>query len=268
MSGLPWIAALSALFLWWFSTGIILLIVRRADRLGGFAHMRALILMVPVLVIGVFGIALSVGMRDIAGAYLGFLSALAIWGWVELAFLTGIIAGPQKAPCPPGLSGIPRFARAWETIAWHEMALTAGLLLIVVLSDGAANQVALWTYLTLFVARISAKLNLFFGVPYITTEFVPRRLSHLLSYFRRGPVTAAFPIGITVLTFATACFLWQLALAPTDAEAVGWALLSAIAGLAMIEHWLMLVPLAEAKLWRWMLPAPLTNSATEERPGQ
>jgi hypothetical protein len=29
----PWIAALAALFLWWFSTGAILLVVRLADRL-------------------------------------------------------------------------------------------------------------------------------------------------------------------------------------------------------------------------------------------
>ena len=30
----PWIAALLALFLWWFSTGVILMVVKYADRRG------------------------------------------------------------------------------------------------------------------------------------------------------------------------------------------------------------------------------------------
>jgi hypothetical protein len=129
------------------------------------------------------------------GRLCGFPRALAIWGWIEMAFLTGIIAGPERRECPPGLEGSARFARAWSTVSHHEVALLAGLVLIVVATTGGANQVALWTYLILFLARISAKLNLFFGVPRINMEFVPARLVHLKSYFRRGPVTAAFPSG-------------------------------------------------------------------------
>ncbi|MFQ6551084.1 putative photosynthetic complex assembly protein PuhE [Aestuariibius insulae] len=265
MSLSPWIAALSALFLWWFSTGALLLLVRRADRAGGWAHRQLLIMAVPLLVLGVIGLWQSLAWDGIGGVYVGFAAALAIWGWIELAFLTGIITGPERAPCPPGLSGLARFSKAWGTVAWHELALTMGLLLIVIVSSGAENQVGLWTYVILFVARISAKLNLFFGVPHMTTEFIPRPLSHMASYFRKGSVTAAFPIGITVLTFAAACFLFQLSLAETDAEAATWALLAAMAVLATLEHWLMVVPLADAKLWRWMLPAPLPASQ-DERP--
>jgi len=42
-------------------------------------------------------------------------------------------------------------------------------------------------------------------------------------------------------------------------EAVGFALLAAITALALLEHWLMVLPLPDAKLWRWMLPAPRTR---------
>ncbi len=266
MSLSPWIAALSALFLWWFSTGALLLLVRRADRAGGWAHRQLLIMAMPLLVLGVIGLWLSsLNWDGIAGVYLGFAAALAVWGWIELAFLTGIITGPERAPCPVGLSGLARFSKAWGTVAWHELALTLGLLLIVMISSGAENQVGLWTYVILFIARISAKLNLFFGVPHMTTEFIPGRLTYMASYFRKGPVTAAFPVGITVLTFAAACFLFQLSFAETDAEAATWALLTAMAVLATLEHWLMVVPLADAKLWRWMLPAPLPASQ-DERP--
>jgi putative photosynthetic complex assembly protein 2 len=30
---------------------------------------------------------------SVAGVYWGFLSALAIWGWIELAFLSGVVTG-------------------------------------------------------------------------------------------------------------------------------------------------------------------------------
>ena len=40
----PWIAALLALFLWWFSTGAILWRVRHADRPGGTAHLLSVLL--------------------------------------------------------------------------------------------------------------------------------------------------------------------------------------------------------------------------------
>ena len=45
----------------------------------------------------------------------------------------------------------------------------------------------------LFFARVSAKLNLFFGVPRINTEFLPRPLAHLASHFRHAPDERLLP---------------------------------------------------------------------------
>jgi putative photosynthetic complex assembly protein 2 len=59
----------------------------------------------------------------------------------------------------------------------------------------AANPLGFWAYLILFAARISAKLNLFFGVPRINLEFIPQPLRHLTSYFKQGPVTMVFGLG-------------------------------------------------------------------------
>jgi putative photosynthetic complex assembly protein 2 len=52
---------------------------------------------------------------------------------------------------------------------------------------GPPTPSGFWTFAVLFFARISAKLNLFFGVPRINTEFLPRPLAHLPSHFRRAP---------------------------------------------------------------------------------
>jgi putative photosynthetic complex assembly protein 2 len=124
---------------------------------------------------------------------------------------------------------------------------------------GAENTITLWTFGLLFAARISAKLNLFFGVPRINTEFLPKPLAHLPSYFRQGPVTAVFPLSITLLSFATALSAQALRTATTDGTTLHFAFITTLAALALLEHWLMVLPLPDAKLWRWMLPAPKTE---------
>jgi putative photosynthetic complex assembly protein 2 len=128
---------------------------------------------------------------------------------------------------------------------------------------GAPNDVAFWTYLILFGARISAKLNLFFGVPRINVEFVPARLSHLKSYFRQGRTTIAFPMAITGLSVLTG-LLTDRALRAEGADQAALILLVTLSALALLEHWLMVVPLPDAKLWRWMLPQPLNRTLQDK----
>lgn len=252
----PWIAAVSALFVWWFSTGAILWRVRSADNQGHDQHVWSVLLGLPLLILGFGGAKATLDDPSIWGAYLAFLSALAIWGWIELAFLSGIITGPNRTPCPPTASTWERFLRGCGTLVWHEIALIWALLVLAHMTLAQGHAFAFWTFAVLFFARISAKLNLFFGVPRIHTEFLPRALSHLPSHFRRAGMNPVFPISITALSFATACWLERLWSATTPGEATGFALLTAITALALLEHWFMVLPLPDQKLWRWMIPAP------------
>ncbi len=261
----PWIAALSALFLWWFSTGAILVAVRVADRLSGQVPRGVTLAALPLLVGGVWLLSATLHRSDVAGAYLGFLAALAVWGWIELAFLTGVITGPVRRPCPADLPEWERFIRAWGTVAYHELALLAALVGLVAIAWGAINPVGLWTFIILYFARISAKLNLYLGVPRINTEFIPAQLAHLPSHFRIRQLNWLFPVSVSALAFAVACWLERLWAAGTPGGSAGFALLTAITALALVEHWLMVLPLPDAKLWRWMLPAPneTTGKTTE-----
>jgi len=252
----PWIAALMAVFLWWFATGAILLVVRLCERRGAAARRRAVLMALPVLALGIWGYEATLGQTGTGAACGAFLAALAIWGWIELSFLTGAITGPNQRPCPAHVVGWERFIRAWGTIAYHEMLLTGVLILLWLYAAEAVNTVGLWTFSLLYFARISAKLNLYFGVPKINTEFLPAQLAHLASHFRVAPVGWFFPVSVSALSFAVACWLERLWSAPTPGAAVGFALLAAITALALLEHWLMVLPLPDAKLWRWMLPAP------------
>jgi putative photosynthetic complex assembly protein 2 len=262
-----WGASLIALFTWWFATGLILLVIRSADRTGGNAYNRAVFFAVPVLALGVAGVILSTSDATLIGLYKGFFGALAICGWIELSFLSGVITGPERADRPDGVSGTDRFWRAWDALAYHEVLLLAGLAFIVIATTGADNTIAMCTYAILFFARISAKLNLFFGVPRINFEFLPLPLQHLKTHMTKGPITAFFPLSVTVLSFATACFAQLLMTSNSMIEATGFALLTSLSALALLEHWFMVIPLPDAKLWRWMLPAQKRITAKEEANG-
>ncbi len=264
----PWIAAPAALFLWWFATGILLWRVHAADRGGPDQHAWSVILSLPLFALGVLGVNVTLADPSPQGVWLAFLSALALWGWVELAFLSGIITGPNRRACAPGLPPMRRFRAAFGTIAYHELLLAGILLALLAASWGAANAFALWTFLLLFLARISAKLNLYLGVPRINTDFLPSPLAHLASYFRQGPVSGFFPLSVTLLALGTGCFLerlWRALQAGDQGGIIGFTLLSMLAALALLEHWFMVWRVRDDKLWRWMIPAP-ANHKTKTHP--
>jgi putative photosynthetic complex assembly protein 2 len=267
MTGNPWIAALIALFLWWFSTGVILWRVRRADNGKASDHLWSVILGLPLLAAGIFGFHQTLDDASVLGVHLGFLSALAIWGWIELAFLSGIITGPNPYPCPANAGEIQRFLRAFGTIAHHELLLAVTTVLMGMIAMQNANHFAFLTFAVLFVARISAKLNLFFGVANINTEFLPSTLAHLPSHFRRRPMNAFFPVSVTLLGFASGCWLERLFAAKSPGLEAGFALLTALTLLALLEHWFMVLPLPDQKLWRWMIDPPSPKSPAQTRSG-
>lgn len=239
--------------------------VKHADRLGAGAGLRTTLLGLPMLVLGMGGFWISLPDLSTTGACIAFLSALSIWGWIELAFLTGVITGPNTYPLPPHTPEWERFIRAWGTLAYHEMLLVATLIALFLIGWDAPNIFGIWTFAVLFFARISAKLNLFFGVPKINIEFLPRALSHLTTYFRIKPMNWLFPISVSALTLATGCWLERIHAATTEGQIIGFTLLTAITALALLEHWVMVLPIPDEKLWRWMLPAS-KKSTTKTTP--
>ncbi len=255
----PWVAALVALFLWWFSTGAILLVVRRADQAGRQARIWAVLMNLPFLILGAVGFLESRYDESLAGVYVAFLSAIALWGWIELAFLTGVITGPNRNRLRDGVPEWERFIRAWGTIAYHELLLVFMMVTMILFSLDAVNPFGMWTFAILFFARISAKLNLYLGVRKINVEFIPEPLNHLPSHFRTARMNWLFPLSITGLSFAAACWMERIWSAQTMSQEIGFALLAALTVLALLEHWFMVLPLPDERLWRWMLPSRQRN---------
>ena len=87
---------------------------------------------------------------------------------------------------------------------------------------GGANQVATWTFMVLWVMRLSAKLNVYLGVPNLTEEFLPAHLLYLKSFLARKPMNLLFPVSVTAST-VVATHLVDLAASANGSsfEAVG-----------------------------------------------
>lgn len=243
--GLPIVATL---FAWWFSTGAILYLdgLPRATFRWSFGAASL------VCLGALWGIAASAGDTSVNGAYLSVLSALLVWGWNEMAFLFGYVTGSREA-CPPNARGLARFTGATLAILHHELALLASLGLIAVLSWGTPNTFGMATFALLFGMRLSTKLNIFFGVPNTTVEFLPAHLAYLKSYFRQKPMNLLFPFSATAATLLCSFLVHKVAFATDPFAATGFTLLATFAALGLIEHWFLVVPLPVADLWAWGL---------------
>ncbi|MEL6204284.1 MAG: putative photosynthetic complex assembly protein PuhE [Pseudomonadota bacterium] len=263
-----WIAGLVAVFAWWFSTGAILATVRLADAGGRRAHVWAVLLGTPVLVLGAGLFVDTLSRPEVGAVYAAFLSALLIWGWIEMAFLCGVVAGPNRGQTPSGVSPLERFARAFGAVAYHEILLLVALGAMALAAREAANPFGFLTFAVLFGARITAKLNLFLGVPRIHTGLLPDALAHLPTHFRIRRFTWFYPVSLGLLGAVLWVLLSALMGAVTAADRTGFALVTAIAALALLEHILMVVPLPDDRLWRWMLPEPSVPATPPSAPRQ
>lgn len=243
------------LFLWWFSTGLILWLNRRSEAVRRWS------MALSTGLAGMASYAVYEGATDtgLGGAYHAFTAALVIWGWIEMSFVMGFVTGPRRTACPKTARGWSRAWFAFEAIAYHELALAIALGAIAVLSTDAPNQMAFWTFGVLWLMRLSAKLNIFLGVPNFTDEFLPPRLVYLTTYFRVRQMNGLFPIAVSLST-AAAVWLAIEAAAPgvTAFEASGLVFLATLLALAVLEHWFMVLPLRDAALWQWALNASRT----------
>ena len=252
-------AALFTVFIWWFTTGVIIYL----DGLPQGTFKVSMTVATGLLALALYGLAETRGDTSVAGAYIAFTCALTAWGWNEMGFLMGLITGPRTTPCPDEISGTTRLNAAIQSVLYHEFAIAVTALAVMIVTAEGANQVGLWTFATLWVMRLSAKLNVYLGVPNVTEEFLPPHLTYLKSYFRIAPMNALFPVSITLATLLTV-YLASLASAPAAShfDMTAFTLLATLSGLALIEHWFMVLPIPSEALWKWGLVSHTAHAAS------
>ena len=184
---------------------------------------------------------------------MSFACALVLWGWHELSFLMGFVTGPNRNPCPPDARGWRRFRLAASTLIYHEVAMFVCLLVMAAATWGKPNQTATLTFLLLFVMRLSAKFNIFAGVPHLSTEMMPDHMRYLASYFRIAPPRWFFILSVSGIA-VLAAWLADLALSSRGGIATGYALAFALVALAFLEHGFLVVPWQDTAIFRWAMP--------------
>lgn len=247
------------LFVWWFSTGAVLYLVGMPRHTFTVSMTTA----TAAASLALIGLVVTARETTTASAFCAFSCALVVWGWHEMGFLTGTVTGPRRVPCPKDAQGWPRFRAATATLIYHEIAVALTVVVIAALTWNAPNQVGLYTFLILWLARLSAKLNVFYGVANLSEEFLPAHFTYLASYFRQRPMNLLFPPAVTALTVATTMLAGWAAAAATPFEVTGYTLLATLTALALIEHWFMVVPLPTGALWAWGLKSRTAETISE-----
>ena len=242
--GLPILATLA---LWLGSTGVILHLDSQDRRTFVGSMLGAIVL----IVVSLWLVATTSAEMTAASAYIAFACGIVLWGGQLLAFYTGFVTGPNKTAYSAGAARQSRFWQAVNTSLYHELSAAAGALILFFLTSGQPNLFALWTYLILWLMHASAKLNVFLGVPNLGEDLLPDHLAYLTTFMKREPMNALFPFSVTAGT-VVACLLFQRALRvdASSFEAVGFTILGALMGLAVMEHWFLVTPIDANALWR------------------
>lgn len=248
-----------AAFVWWFSTGAVLLLVGRFGRRNYLRGVSA----AGLVVISLFGLALTANETSVNGAYAAFTCSILLWGAQEIAFLAGWVTGPRPQRCPVGVKGWRRLGFALQALLYHELTLLACGAVIFLLTCNGSNQVGLWTFTALWVLRQSAKINLFLGVPVTNDELMPDAVQFLKTYFACKSVGAFFPLSVSLATAALVIMIQRIVeVAVTPFDVVSLTLVSTLFALGVVEHWFMLLPLPAITLWGWGLRSGLPPENT------
>ncbi len=234
--------------LWFVATGFVLWL----DRLPSRTWPASLVGATVASGFAMAGIIATAPMTGSAAAYAAFACALVLWGWHELSFLMGFITGPNHAPCPPNAQGWQRFRLAAATLIHHEIAMFITVFVIAAATWNQPNQTATLTFVLLFVMRLSAKFNIFAGVPHLSTEMMPDHMRYLASYFRIRPPRIFFAFSLSGICILAA-WLGNAALSSVDGLATCYALAFALVLLAFIEHGFLVVPWQDSAMFRWAM---------------
>jgi putative photosynthetic complex assembly protein 2 len=250
---------LFATVLWFVATGFVLWL----DKLPSHTWPVSITLASVASGFAMGGIIATAEETSPWAAYVAFACALVLWGWHELSFLMGFVTGPNRNPCPPDARGWQRFRLAAATLIYHEVAMFVCLMVMMAATWGKPNQTATLTFLLLFVMRLSAKFNIFAGVPHLSTEMMPDHMRYLASYFRIAPPRWFFIASVSGIA-VLAAWLADKALASQGGIATGYALAFALVALAFIEHGFLVVPWQDTAMFRWAMPEAARKRALQE----
>jgi putative photosynthetic complex assembly protein 2 len=239
---------LFVLAFWWVTTVVMLYRTGLPER----SYAATMFAATALAVLSIVALLHAAEQNTIIAALQSFSAGVLLWGWHEVSYYTGVVTGPRAEACPPECSNWQRFMYGIKASLWHELAIVLTAAVLLIISWGASNQLAAWTFIILWLMRWSTKLNIFFGVPNLHEEFWPEHLRYLSSYVSHKPMNLLFPLSVSVSTIATALFMMQAwSMRGDEYQLTAAMLLGTISLLGLLEHWLLVLPLSDSRLWQW-----------------
>lgn len=239
---------LYALFIWWFTTGLIIVIYGRAPAWKSLGFGVATI----ALCTAFLGVWVTRQLTEPLHVYLAVTCGVVIWGWQTASYYLGFITGPR-----PMLEGEPprslmqRFRLALQSSLYHEMTVIGFALLLISITWAQPNQWALWVFLALWIMHSVAKLNVFLGVRNFRVEFLPEHLHHLAALLSERANNPLLPFTIIMAGSIALLFVYQgIIPQTTPGQTVGFLLVGTMIALGVLEILLLVLPLP-VTLWGW-----------------
>ena len=256
------LALVIALLGWWISTGVILFL----NHLPASTYRWSIFLATVFLLFSLITLPIFANNVSYLFVFISFFQGLLIWGWLEMTYLMGFLTGPRKEECPKEVEGWSRFWLALKTSLYHELAVICLGLFLIYLTFDKPNSVAGYTYVTLWVMRWSAKLNLFLGVLNYNSDWLPPGLAYIKSYVRIRRMNFMFPLSVCCGLLAAIFFFSLSQVGELDASSLGYLIVGCLILLAIIEHCFLMLPLKDAALWNWAIGASSKIKESQKRP--
>ncbi len=256
---------LFAIFLWWFTTGLIIVVYGRSARLMHLCFVGATM----ALLFAFWGLIATRPFTHPVAIYLAFTCGLVIWGWQTASYYLGYVKGPGRQQATgrnrESLTPTDRFWRALWSGIYHELLVVVFVVVLAGLTWPYANRWGFWIFVAMWLMHSSAKLNVFLGVRNFRMEFLPSHLHHLGALLNKQTNNAFFPISVVVASTVT-LFLFYKAIEPgaTPSQTIGSLLVATMMGLGVIEHLLLILPIP-ATLYGWGIrPLPPMQGAEDD----
>jgi putative photosynthetic complex assembly protein 2 len=243
-----------AVFLWWFSTGIVMALYGRSVQV----MRRGFLFGTLLLPLAIGGVVLTRDSMQPIDVYLAVTCGVTLWGWQVAGYYLGFVTGPDdnlagRTAHAAGQDLLTRFNAALRFSIYHEVLVVVGAVVLAALTWDSPNQWALWMYLALLVMHSSAKLNVFMGVRNFRIELLPAKMQYIGKLLGKQSNNVLFPMSVAWSTIAVVILFFEASLRITDtAEAAGYFLVATMIGLGLLEHWVLMLPLPD-RLWEIVL---------------
>lgn len=248
--------ALFTIFLWWFTTGLVMIVYGRSRR-----FIRLFFAGMTLAAAGaLWSVWLTRSSTTTAAVYTALLCGVVLWGWQVASYYLDFVTGRQHAQARLPQTVGQRFWAALDTSVYHELAIIAVFVVLLIGVWDSGNRWALYIYTALWLMHSSAKLNVFFGVRNFRIDFLPPHLHHLKALVGKSDSNWLLLFTVTVAP-SVALVLYYRGITPgaTADVTVGSVVLATMILLGVLEHVLLVLPVPQV-IWGWGLRA-LDDSA-------